>query len=457
MRTVNTQKQKGQVFLIVAISLVVLLASLGLAMDTGMAYMTKAKLNAAVDSAVVAAATAVTQGTTQAEQTANATQAARNFFNANYPAGYLGTTVNFPDPTIVFNGGQVTIDASASAAVPVTLMHLMNFKFLNVAAAAQTLRKDLDLAFVVDTTGSITNNPGDPALVRTNAKLFLTKFNALQDRVALLQFCFGTVVRDPFSPTSARGFDIKKMDTDIDNFVFGGNTNSSEAVWNARDQLNNVIDPTKRSSLRVIVFFSDGAPNSFASDFPMKSGGTCTGTIATGDDRFVDQVTGLYSDNQINAQLPGNCWKNTGIPGNVTFPAWYNAHNPTDIPALREFPVLTALPRPVTNNMSNPTIAWQNVNRASRNLLEAVSAKARSEGIYVFTLGLGQLLTTQQGPDGEVGENVLKCMANTGDALPRCVTAGAGQPVGIYCHAVDATALAPCFDKLASAILRITK
>lgn len=452
MRTINTKKQKGQVFLIVAISLTVLIASVGLAVDTGLAYMTKAKLNAAVDSAVVAAARAVSQGATQADQIANGTQAARDFFNANYPAGFLGTTANFSDPTFVFNAGQVTIDASATAAVPVTFMQMLNFQFLNVAAAAETIRKDIDLAFVVDTTGSITNNPGDPALVRTNAKLFLSKFNALQDRIALLQFAFGTVVRDPFSPTSARGFNINKMNADINAFVFGGNTNSSEAVWNARNQLNNVIDPTKRSSLRVIVFFSDGAPNSFASNFQMTNGCTVAGTIVTGDDTTRDAVTGLNADNQINTQLSGACWQNTNIASKVIFPPYYNAHD-----ALQEFPILTTQPRPVTNNMSNPTIAWQNVNRASRNLVEAMAAKARSEGIYVFTLGLGQLLTTQQGPDREYGQDVLKCMANTGDALPRCVASGAGQPVGIYCHAVNATALAPCFDKLASAILRITK
>ncbi|UUZ75852.1 hypothetical protein LP414_30565 [Polaromonas sp. P1(28)-13] len=75
----------------------------------------------------------------------------------------------------------------------------------------------------------------------------------------------------------------------------------------------------------------------------------------------------------------------------------------------------------------------------------------------MFTLGLGGQLTTGTGPDGERGDVVLKCMANTADALPSCVAAGAGQPVGIYCHAVDENGLKPCFEKLASAILRITK
>ncbi len=36
-----------------------------------------------------------------------------------------------------------------------TLMRVLGFNFLNVSAAAQTIRKDLDLAFVMDTSGSM--------------------------------------------------------------------------------------------------------------------------------------------------------------------------------------------------------------------------------------------------------------------------------------------------------------
>lgn len=86
-----------------------------------------------------------------------------------------------------------------------------------------------------------------------------------------------------------------------------------------------------------------------------------------------------------------------------------------------------------------------------------MAAKARREGIYVLTLGLGTQLTTGTGPDGERGDAILKCMANTADAKASCVAAGAGQPVGTYCHAVDADALKPCFEKLASTISRISK
>ncbi len=379
----RAQKQKGQVRPMAALSLAVLIGSVGLAINSGLGYMIKAKLNAAVDSASIAAARALSQGTDQAAQTARAQQAAREFFAANYPEGYLGSTPTFNEPTITFDQGKVTIDATASAVVPVNFMRPLNFNLLRVSASGQTIRRHLDMAFVVDTSGSL-----EPSRVqvRDNAKLFLTKFNPTLDRMALIHFSHGAVVDDAIRPVQ-RGFDRSSMDSHIDNFNFDGLTNSAEGFRNARDQLNRIAQAS-RSSLRVIVFFSDGAP---------------------------------HADPATDANLD-------------------------------EFRAAGGGPRPAT---SAPSSA--NVNPASRNLVEAMAAKARSEGIYVFTLGLGAQLPTGIGPDGERGDLVLKCMANTADARPSCVAAGAGQPVGMYCHAVDANALKHCFVKLASAILRITR
>lgn len=452
-------KQKGQIFIMTALSLVVLIGSVGLAIDSGQGYMIKAKLNAAVDSAAVAAARAVTQGADQAAQRASAQQAAREFFAANYPAGYLGSTPTFPDPTVTFDQGKVTIDAAASAVAPVSFMRVLGFNILNVNASSQTIRRDLDMAFVVDTSGSM--NPSR-AQVKANSKLFLTKFNTTLDRMALIHFSYGAVVDDAIRPV-LRGFDRTSMNTHIDNFNFSGLTNSAEGFWNARDQLNRIA-LVNRSSLRVIVFFSDGAPNTVASIFTFKKPGDCTtaGSIISGDSQ-TGTPEGLWKFDKQEQLASGKCDQGDKITKNLSasaFPAWYNAHNPTNNPALQEFHLAPSGPsdsRTVTNDTSSDAITYKNVNRASRNLVEAMATKARSEGIYVFTLGLGGQLTTGTGPDAERGDVVLKCMANTADAKPSCVAAGAGQPVGIYCHALDENALKPCFEKLASAILRITR
>jgi Flp pilus assembly protein TadG len=62
MSALNVKKQKGQVIIMLAISMVILIGAVWIAVDFGLGYMVKARLNAAVDSAAAAAARAVSRG-----------------------------------------------------------------------------------------------------------------------------------------------------------------------------------------------------------------------------------------------------------------------------------------------------------------------------------------------------------------------------------------------------------
>ncbi|PRX36799.1 Flp pilus assembly protein TadG [Paraburkholderia sp. BL18I3N2] len=436
--------QRGSVSIFVAVSLIALLGILGLAVDSGFGYMIKARLDAATDGAVIAAGEAVTRGNNQTEQTNNAQQAATAFFAANYPAGFLGSSATAGTPSIVFNAGTVTIGMTAQASVPVTFSKVLGFNVLNVSSSSQAIRKTLDMAFVIDTTGSL-NTSGVPAAVRSNAVAFLNNFDVTNDRVALMHFAYGTVVDVPFKGNT-RGFDRATMTADINKYSFNGSTNSAEAIWNARNQLNTVI--TQPSSLRVIVFFSDGAPNSFSSFFTTNQSGcnNTAGTISSPDS--AGTMSGLYNMNSLNQTLGSPCYQSNVTKLVTAMPHWYNAHDKNE----QVFPIWpVSAPRAVPNG----NITYVNVNRASRNLLEAMAAAARAEGTYVFTLGYGPELAQPAGPDNELGQDVLKCMANTADSLSRCYNPK--QPVGVYCYAATPADLKPCFSQLASQILRISK
>src|SRR5471030_1323399 len=120
------QAQRGAVAVLVALAMVMLLGLIGLALDTGRVYMVKDKLNAATDAAAYEAAKAISQGTTQADQTNYAIAAAQNFFSANFPASYLGATATMNPPSVVFNGGTVTIGVTANATLPLSLAGVLN-------------------------------------------------------------------------------------------------------------------------------------------------------------------------------------------------------------------------------------------------------------------------------------------------------------------------------------------
>jgi Mg-chelatase subunit ChlD len=461
MKPLIPGKQQGQVFVVVALSLSMLIGAVGLAVDSGLGYLIKAKLNAAVDAASIAGARAATLGRTQPEQRQEAIAAAEKFFAANYPDGYLGSTRSVRGVRVVFDDpkpGRITVDVDARASVPVTFMGVMGFNVLDISASSQTIRKDLDMAFVMDTSGSLLSAGAE---VKRQAAAFLDRFGPATDRVSLVHFSNGAEVDMPIRTGRDRGFDRLRMAADINAFHFSGLTNSAEGLWHARDQLNRVPVPN-RSSLRVIVFFSDGAPNTFASFFKFRNPGACNraGSISTNDDGVSGGVpAGLWDHTRQEEPAPGACGRGYNIAWDLTaraLPKWYNAHGIND----REFPIVTNAPRVVTDDTSNAQKTFINVNRASRNLAEALAARARAEGIRVFTLGLGTLLKKPTGPfptADDTGENLLKCMANTPDALPRCKAAGASQPAGVYCHAATAADLQPCFAMLASEVLRITR
>jgi Flp pilus assembly protein TadG len=445
------QRERGAIAVMVAISMVVLIAVVGLVVDGGLAFMVKARLNAAVDSAALAAGRAVSVGNTQADQTASAQAAAAQFFAANIPDGYLLSRPTLTGTKVQFNAGTVTIDVTAEAPMPVSLMRVLGFSSMTPVAAAQTVRKDLDMAFVVDTSGSLSSQS---AGVKTAAKSFLNKFNVAQDRVSLIHFAWGAEVDNPIN-ASARGFARSAMVKNIDGYTFKGNTASVEGMWHARDQLDS-ITPINRSTLRVIVFFSDGVPNSFGS-YLTYSDDVCKdtpGVLAADDGLYkLDESTGVYVTDP-KCRLPKQ------ISSVVkTLPEWYNAHNPKtnrNDPARREFRVATtglANPARAVNAELTASNEAGNIDRAARNLPEAVAAKAREDGIFVFTLGMGSDL--RKVTNGEIGENILKCMANVADGPSRCYDAT--KPVGMYCYAATEADLTPCFSRLASAILRISK
>jgi Flp pilus assembly protein TadG len=77
----NQRHARAQIFLLFALSLPVLIAFLGLGVDLGFAFVTRANLSKAVDAAALAAMRNISQGQAQA------TAIAQSAFNTNYSSG----------------------------------------------------------------------------------------------------------------------------------------------------------------------------------------------------------------------------------------------------------------------------------------------------------------------------------------------------------------------------------
>jgi Flp pilus assembly protein TadG len=477
MKTIGLSRSRGQILVIVAVISIVLVGFAALAIDSGLTYGVKAKLNAAVDAAAVAAARATVVGADDATRQDNAVAASTKFFNLNFPSGYLGATPSGLSTVAVHQAdGRWQVTVSADAVRPTFLMGVLGLQSMTVHAEAQSVRRNVDMMLVVDTSGSL-GTPYSPAAtfgqVRSAAVNFVSKFapGPGGDRVGLVVFASGAQLKVALNNDTTRGFDMAAVTGAINALGTGadtspsGSTASAEAMRIAHDEIDRV-NPTWRSSLRVIVFFSDGAPNDVPAAFPCNP--LCGGTQAT--------VSGdLYSD----APQPGNT-----IDGSQA--ASYLYDNSRRDTQLGRYTTLARLPdqgfstiayqqAPVAIPLASydaarsfvgwPTPSRCNVNIAARNMVENVANTIRGEGVYVYTLGLGAFLNQLEARftncnytgSTEFGARILQRLANTPDPADPKVARNPNQPVGMYVYAADAAALDGAFNAIASEILRLTR
>jgi len=451
------KRSEGQILILTVLTIIVVLGLSALTIDLGMAYAVKAKLNSAVDAASLAAGKAVKIGADDASRRQNATNAANSFFAANFPTGIRGTTSSaFSVDSITSVDGSWIIRVSASATAPTFFSSIFN-RPIRVGASAEATVKTLDMMLVLDCSGSLGSDFPDLQAAAVN---FINGFQggAGGDRIGLVTFASGAVLDDPINKNATRGFTKSTLVNHINATYSSGATNAEEAMRIAKAELD-AIPAVLRSTLRAIVFFSDGAPNIVSARFKTSSGTivpTCT-TPPCG--------CGLYSVTD-GGPRPTDCYPVNQRSGSRT--AYV-------VPALQNLPILDytgTVPLAGYARALTPAIpadrlfpwgnSWCNLNKASRDMLENLAHAARvapgNAAITIYTIGLGARLRSNEVTNCgygsfEYGENILKRLANTMDSDMY----EAGQPSGIYVWAADATQLNSAFQRVRSAVLRLSQ
>ena len=139
--------RRGAVAIMVAGGIVVFVGFVGLATDAARGYIVKAKLSEALDAAALAGGRVINSPNRDAD--------IKMYFNANFPANYLGSTHG--DPQIVTGADGRTITVSANANVPTTLMRVLGFNTMSVASQTEVTidSKNLEVAMILDITASM--------------------------------------------------------------------------------------------------------------------------------------------------------------------------------------------------------------------------------------------------------------------------------------------------------------
>ena len=470
--------ERGFTLVYMAVFTTTLLLFTGMAVDSGRAYVVKAQLTKAVDGAALGAARNLNAGNPRAE--------ASRIFNANFPAGYLGTSSvtdpatdpNFFSVDSVSQTGVNIVTVRATAVVPTTFMRLANLTQVTVSSAGEAQRRMVDLSLVLDVSGSIAAQW--PA-VRDAAREFINAFDANGDRLALITYGYGVQVLQPMQST--RGFNKGAMMAAVPNALPGGWTPMAEGLYRGWDELRSVPNGIQ-SGLRVIVLFTDGSGNGvpgifdgsglaksvFTSDFPKRL--PDPSNITTNS----PSIQGLY-ETQSGTRNPSYTqtvtnWNNTTTHPSMPYLPVASTHShrrsagiPTSFPLQSTTLTVDGGTQAVQRGLRNFNAAAgrypaevYNIRNAATNLAEIIADAARGDAtgdypIRIYTIGMGELIRYLLGTRPETSESVLMRLAND----VRSLDFNTNQLEGKYYFAQTQADVGPAFQALQNQIVRLSK
>lgn len=156
------REQHGSAIPMIGLGIFAIMSALGASIDMSRAQLVQARMSNALDNAGLAAASTAS--------TTNINTEATKYFNANFPSGYMGTTLG----TLVVtpNADNSVLSLSITGTVPTTFMKIVGINSVAISAKSEVTRgsKGLEVVLVMDTTGSMTASAGGGVSKITAAK-----------------------------------------------------------------------------------------------------------------------------------------------------------------------------------------------------------------------------------------------------------------------------------------------
>jgi hypothetical protein len=382
--TRDRHAESGQVIILLVFGMTLLVMFAGLAIDSGLAYMTKARLVRAVDASCLTGMKNLAQGHDPA------TTLASSSFNANYPTTGLDAI-----PPVVNVGfltstnGQKVVAVTGTATIRTFFMRIVpTFKTLTITASAQATRGKLAMTMGLDRSGSMANNGGGTALLAA-APTFIKYFDDDSDEAAMAEFSSFARLDFPI------GHDFVTPITNAINAMqgkFAGATFGLGALTIAKTQEDSVSGGPNDNLVKVVVYFTDGYVNTIQDTL------NCNGTMT------LYNFGGYDSGSSVGFFKPTDGTQLATFDGNHTWsPSTYC------LSKLSGF----------VSAIDGHTKAFNRTNvtaDAKYRSLQVTNAM-RAEGITVYSIGLGS----------SIDQAFLRQIAND----PASATYDPNQPVGM--------------------------
>lgn len=300
MHTPNAIKsERGQILIILALVVPVLILFAGLAIDAGLLYVTKAKLSKAVDAACLVGMKNLSQGQP------TATSLATHIFNANFGTNPPTPTITFP--TDAYGDQQVEIAATATVNT-IFMKYVPQFATMHVSDTAIATRGKLVMSLVLDRSGSMDNNhdKGGAAL-QVAVPNFVDDFSNTSDEVSMISFSSNATLDFPinynFITPITNAVKALRFTGGTFGTGAGSNLNPDPAVGPplslAKQQNDSVVPQPGQNVTKVVVYFTDGLMNTIQDTFTCPAaklinygGRDVAGNDATTTPDFFDPTNG---------------------------------------------------------------------------------------------------------------------------------------------------------------------
>ncbi len=296
---IRKSREKGIAVYLTAFFLLAMIPIVGLAVDGGLAFVVRARLSAAADSAALAAGRGINLAGTVAQAQAQATAQATAFFNANFPSGYLNTSTvpstRIITPTFTVNTdsggnqtGVMTISMFVQVQAPTYFMRWLGVPSLTINDTGTATRKNLVLELVLDKSASMgtrdTPVGTQPASINASSSSceamvystiqFLKYFSPYD---TLGEISFDATVFDDNNAGNDGSYAASQnywesgasgMANSISYIQCGSNTNTTAGLYKAYQDIKAV---NQKLAQNVIVLFTDGVPNGVNAVFPVRT------------------------------------------------------------------------------------------------------------------------------------------------------------------------------------------
>ena len=432
--------QRGFALVFVAVGLSIIMCLCATAIDLGLGWVARARLNKAVDAAALGAVkfAATLVGATNEQIETEMRTKAQVVGEANLP------TANF-DTIITTDGDDVTnVRVEGHHTISTIFGRFLGVSTLSVAAAAEVVRYPLDLTLVLDVSYSMVRSNSFSTMIDA-AKSFVTLFDEDHDQLGVVGF--GTAAFEAY-PMQKRFKSGSSISDALDALVPYSDTNMMHGIQLGHTQLLAAPKRGDGTGPRriVMVLFTDGRPNAFRATMTNFTQPECPAATPPAS---YDAAISAYATDAADGSSPVRALAEPQLQGNTRRISCFalNAGGGTDVTYTEELRPPPYSPMPALLPNGDP-VDGIHVRSYAATLARSEASLARADHATIYVVGLGN-------PSGEAwdvpDETLLKQIANDSGVED------SNQTQGGEFFAPDKTALKQMFQQVAMRVLtRVT-